>query len=92
MNQIEKMIVEKLRNLCPEAERFEVRGIIDRHAYSIEFYVIRNDEKKQCYEMIDRGELDGNSADDCFREIAEYVRNNSETALPCKLSFIFSVE
>ena len=90
MNQIEKFTTEKLKHLCPRAEEIEVRAEIGKCSYYFVFWATMDGLKKQCYEMIDNGELDETEAERCFSDIAEYVRNRAGKALPCKLDFVIS--
>lgn len=90
MNQIEKFTTEKLKPLCPQAEEIEVRAEIGKCSYYFVFWATMDGLKKQCYEMIDNGELDETEAERCFCDIAEYVRNRAGKALPCKLDFVIS--
>ena len=90
MNQIEKYTAEKLKPLCPQAEAMEVRAEISNCSYYIVFFATVDGVKKQCYEMIDNGELDETATEHCFYKIAKYVRDHAGNTLPVKLDFIIS--
>lgn len=78
MNELENHIIDRLKQLVPNAKLFEVRTNVSDKAYSFEFFVTIDDERYQCYEMIDNDKLNEKDFDAATKEIVEYIRTTSE--------------
>ncbi|MCD8151281.1 MAG: hypothetical protein LUE92_17405 [Clostridiales bacterium] len=51
---------------------------VEDRAYEIFYYAIfPNDIRKQCYELVEQGEIDETDLDENFDKIATFIRNSS---------------
>lgn len=75
MTELEKYIISQLKQLIPDADEFEVRANIGDKSYSMEFFASIDGEKRQCYDMIDKGIFKEKDFDITVKRIAEYIRN-----------------
>lgn len=74
MDTLNQFIADQLTDLFPHYEALEVRGWVDEKSEGMEFFVTRNGERKQCYDMVDRGELNENQVDAIIQAIAQFTR------------------
>lgn len=90
MTELEKYIVDQLKQLVPNADIFEVRANIGDNSYSIEFFATIGNIKHQCFDMIDNGVIKEKDFDVTVEKLAQYIRNCSEFRLGeiNKFSFI----
>ena len=75
---IEKFIKNKLHQLVPNADSFDVRANIGDSSYSIEFFATIKGKKYQCYDLVDIGLIDEHKLDKTFKDIAIYIRKSSD--------------
>lgn len=78
MTELEKYIINQLKQLVPDADIFEVRANIGEKSYSIEFFATIDGVKYQCYDMIDKGIFKEKDFDTIIKKIVKHIRNCSE--------------
>lgn len=78
MTDLEKYIIDKLKQLVPNADGFDVRVNIGDKSYSVEFFAIIDDIKYQCFDMIDNGVIRETDFDVFAKQLAQYIRTSSE--------------
>lgn len=78
MTETENYIVEQIKKLAPEATAFDVRANVNDKSYSLEFFATIDGKKRQCYDMIDNGEIDEDDFDRTAKQIALYIRSSNE--------------
>ncbi len=74
MDALKQYISEQMAGLLASYEMLEMRGCIDEKSYALEFFVTINGERKQCYEMVDQGELNEDRVDEIIQSIARFAR------------------
>ncbi len=77
MLDLEKYIVNQLKQLVPKADVFEVRANIGDNTYSMEFFATIDGVKHQCYDMIDEGAIKEKDFDTIINQLAKYIRTTS---------------
>lgn len=78
MMKLEEQAVELVKELLPEFEKIDFKATIGDTSRSIEFFVWINNEKLQCYELADNGELDEAKMEKLFDDYAECFRNSAD--------------
>lgn len=78
MTELEKYIIEQLKQLVPSAERFEVRANIGDKSSSVEFFATFGGIRHQCYDMIDNGDIKEKDFDVMVKQLAKHIRTCSE--------------
>ena len=58
----------------PKYEKLEVCGWVNEKSYAIEYFVTTNGVRRQCFEMVDNGELNEKQVDETILSIAKCVR------------------
>ena len=76
MNDIEQFVTARIKQLIPEMTDVSFRASISDKTYSVEFFITKNGEKRQCYDMVDDGELDSNELKQCNTDIVDYIRSS----------------
>lgn len=78
MQDLQTYVKEQVAKIIPSFENLELRASVSETSYSVEFFVTVNDEKKQCYELVDDGVIDEEKLDEVLRRIAEYIRKGAD--------------
>ncbi len=78
MTELEKYIIDQLKQLVPNAVQFEVRANIGDKSSSVEFFATIDGTKYQCYDMIDNGRIREKDFDVMVKQLAKYIRTCSE--------------
>ncbi len=78
MTELEKYIIDRLKQLVPNAEQFEIRINIGDKSYSVEFFATIDGIKHQCYDMIDNGVIKEKDFDAMVKQLVKYIRDYSE--------------
>lgn len=78
MTEFEKFVDEKIANVIPKYEKLEVRANISDTAYSVEFFVTVDGDRKQNYEMVDNEEIAEDTMDKLTEDIAKFYRKTPE--------------
>lgn len=78
MTELEKHIINQLKQLIPNAEVFDVRANIGDKSCSIEFFATIKGTKHQCYDMIDNGVIKEKDFDVIVKQLAKHIRTCSE--------------
>lgn len=93
MTELEKYIIDQLKQLVPSADLFDVRANIGDKSYSVEFFATIEGIKHQCYDMIDNGVIKEKDFDVMVKQLAKYIRASSEyrPGEINKLSFVTEV-
>ena len=78
MTELEKYIINQLKQLVPDADIFEVRANIGNKSYSIELFATIDGVKHQCYDMIDKGLFKEKDFDSIVKQITKHIRNCPE--------------
>jgi len=78
MTKMEEYAVTLVKELIPNYSKLEFRASIGDTSHSIEFFVMVNGERRQCYELADSGEIDENKMEKLFDAYAEFVRKSGE--------------
>lgn len=78
MLDLRNYATEQISKIVPEFDNLELRATVSDTSYSIEFFVLINGEKKQCYELADDGVIDEEKLDKVLARIAEYIRKGAD--------------
>ena len=78
MTDLEKYIIAQLKQLVPDAERFEVRANIGDKSSSVEFFATINGTRYQCFDMMDTGKIKEKDFDAMVKQLAKFIRTCSE--------------
>ena len=63
--------------MLPDVEQIEVRAYVNDYSYSVEFWVIVDGNRMQCFEMVDKGMLKESDVKSVNQSIAKFIRNSS---------------
>ena len=74
MTELEKYIINQLKQLVPNAEVIEVRANIGDKNCSVEFFATIEGIKRQCFDMIDDGVIKEKDFDVMAKQLAKHVR------------------
>lgn len=74
MSDLELFVKDEIKKLVPNCCEIELNAMVDSSSYSVEFFVIINGERHQCYEMIEDGIFSEEDFDIVAKEIADYIR------------------
>ena len=69
---------KQIAKIVPAFDNLELSATVSDTSYSIEFFVLINGEKKQCYELADNGVIDEDRLGEVLSKIAEYIRKGSD--------------
>ncbi len=78
MNQINEFITKQISSVVPDFDSLEVSMLVGKASYSLEFFVTKDNIRKQCYDMVDEGVIDENKVDDVANIIADYIRKQPD--------------
>lgn len=78
MPNLQDYAKEQIAKIVPEFDNLELRATVSDTSYSVEFFVLINGEKKQCYELADDGVIDEEKLDEVLARIAEYIRKGTD--------------
>lgn len=78
MDDLESYVKRQVATLIPKFDNLELRATVSDSSYSVEFFVLVNGERKQCYELADDGIVDEEALDQVLAEIAQYIRNSPD--------------
>lgn len=78
MTELEKYIIDQLKQLVPNADMFEVRVNIDDKSCAVEFFATIEGIKYQCFDLIDNGIIKEKDFDVMAKQLAKYIRTCSE--------------
>lgn len=76
MNDLKAYAEEQISVLIPEFDSLELRATVTDTSYSVEFFVVINGVRKQCYELVDDEILDEGALDRVLSSIANFIRND----------------
>ena len=74
MTDLENYVMKQIAQLISDYDEIEVCGWVADDSYSLEFYVTKDEERLQCYELSDNGIFEEYQADVVIKEIAHYIR------------------
>lgn len=75
MSEIQKYILEQLSAIVPKYSKLEFRSyFVTNKGYAFEFFVTSSGQEKQCYAMVDDGEIDETQLKKVFDNIAGFIR------------------
>ena len=74
MDTLKQFISEQVSGLFPRFDALEVCGFIDEKSHGLEIFFTIDGVRRQCYEMIDHGDLSEKQVDEVILSIAKYVR------------------
>ena len=73
----ETLIYEKIREIIPaKSEKTIFFSAISETSYEMFFYAFIDGKAKQCFELAEEGELDGNTLDRVFEEIVQIIKKS----------------
>lgn len=73
----ETLIYEKIREIIPaKSEKTIFFSAISETSYEMFFYAFIDGKAKQCFELAEEGELDGNTLDRVFEEIIQIIKKS----------------
>ena len=78
MTDLQNYAKEQIAKIVPEFDNLELRATVSDSSYSVEFFVMINGERKQCYELVDDGAVDEDELDEVLAQIAEYIRKGAD--------------
>lgn len=78
MTELESYIVNQLTQFTPKAEKLEVRMNVGDEYVSLEFFATTDGVRRQCYDMIDKGEIEEKSFYAVARQIASQIRASAD--------------
>jgi len=89
MINLEDFATKQITSIIPKFDSVSLRATVSDSSYAIEFFVVIDGKKKQCYELADEGVLKESDLDDVLKRIAEYIRSSSDYRRDCvnKISF-----
>lgn len=77
MKEIEKYIIDMVRELAPVFSKLEFKASIGDTSRIVEFFVWKGDSKrKQCYDLADHGEIDERKMESSFDNFANFIRGS----------------
>lgn len=76
MKKLETQALELVKELFPDFEKMEFNATVGDASHSIEFFVWTNNERLQCYELADNGEINEMKMESLFDAYAGYVRSS----------------
>lgn len=78
MTDVESYAREQIATIIPKFDDLELRATVTDSGHSVEFFVLIDGERKQCYELADDGAVDEEELDEVLARIAEYIRKGSD--------------
>lgn len=76
-DELKQYIYKLISKLLPDVEQIEVRAYVNDYSYSVEFWVIVDGDRMQCFEMVDKGMLKESDVKSVNQSIAKFIRNSS---------------
>jgi len=76
MTKSEERAVELVKELIPNFNKLEFKASISDTSHSIEFFVWIGNEKWQCFELADNGEIDESKMEKLFDTYAQFFRKS----------------
>lgn len=78
MPDLQNYVKAQIAKIVPGFETLELKATVNDASYSVEFFVMINGEKKQCYELVDDGIVDEDKLDEVLAQIAEFIRKSPD--------------
>lgn len=78
MPDLQNYAKEQIAKIVPEFDGLELKATVNDSSYSVEFFVMINGERKQCYELADDGAVDEDELDEVLARIAEFIRKGPD--------------
>lgn len=78
MSDLKSYAKEQIATIIPKFDSLELRAVVSDSSYSVEFFVIIDGEKKQCYELADEGLIDEENLERVLALIADHIRNSAD--------------
>lgn len=75
MVKVEQYIVSQLKNLVPDADKFNVRINVSDSSCSMEFFAFIGGTKHQSYDLVDQGLFKEKDVDNITKQVAKQIRN-----------------
>lgn len=74
MTELERFVAEQIKTLVPSYDVVELKAIVSKSSFSVEFFATVEGKKMQCFQMIDNGQFTEKKFNIFSKTIANYVR------------------
>lgn len=78
MNELEKFVNEQIKQIISDFEKLQFLATIGDTSYSIEFFVLINGKRKQCFELVDEHIIESEKLEKVFSNIEKFIRNSPD--------------